>query len=175
MDGLYSLREAKINCHVKVEETLSPKKLAPYTAAVALHCNPEKNNQGGSGRFIVLYDPSQADIWGGDFRLVIMLHADMDPDLTSEELIDQVAWSWLFDCLQGSGAGYSCVAGTVTKTQSSSFGELKRAERECKLEIRASWTPNTNDLSAHLSAVASLLCLLSGKPVDFDNLLDLPA
>lgn len=167
-EALYSLRKCDFGQHVKASEIVAPSEIAPFTAAIRLDCEPVRSAEasGGSGRLVILHDPAGQPGWEGTFRLVAMVHAHVNPELTREDLIEQVAWSWLHDCLIASGAGYCNAAGSVTRVVSSGFGGLKMRSQSAQMEIRASWTPNTTDLSPHGSGLANCLAMMSGHPID---------
>ena len=58
----------------------------------------------------------------------------------------------------------SAPAGTVTRTASESFGAMSDKAPDAQIEVRASWTPETPDLSAHIEAWTEMLCTAAGLP-----------
>ena len=65
------------------------------------------------------------------------------------------------------GCGYHHLSGTVTRVLSETFGGLVLQSNGTEMEVRASWTPNTVDLSPHLGAWVALLGALCGlEPIE---------
>ncbi len=81
----------------------------------------------------------------------------MDP------LLPEVAWSWLTESLDASGAGYSALGGTVTATSSTRFGDIAGPQRADDLEMRASWTADERT-DLHLQAFAGFCAVAAGLP-----------
>ena len=75
-----------------------------------------------------------------------------------------VAWSWLTECLESSGAGYTALGGTVTSTSSTRFGDIAGPGRTDDLELRASWTATNDQTGLHLAAFTELLAIAAGLP-----------
>ena len=143
----------------------APAKLAPFSHALsATVFGQDDQQERGSGRFIVLHDPNGLSAWEGTLRIVVFLTAEIDPDLASDSLLAEVAWSWLEECLAGRSASFAALGGTVTATSSTRFGDIAGPSRSDDLEIRASWTPQTADAGHHLSAFLDLLALAAGLP-----------
>ena len=90
------------------------------------------------------------------------MRAPIESDVVTDDLFDEVAWSWLTDALRDADAGYHNVSGTVTRTVSRSFAGLEDRSTETDLEIRASWTPDSADLSNHIAAWLALVEKSSG-------------
>jgi len=88
----------------------------------------------------------------------------MEPEITSDPLLGPVAWSWLTDALDAHGAAYSAVGGTVTRAVSEGFGDKAEDPISTELELRASWSPGGEDLTAHVAAWGDLMCLAAGIP-----------
>ena len=55
-------------------------------------------------------------------------------------------------------------SGTVTRTASQSFGSISDRPPSGDVEIRASWTPLTPDVGAHLAAWGDVLVQVAGLP-----------
>lgn len=181
--ALTSLRQVKLPEHIQLREIPAPKDLAPYSAAIAIKSLGDDNTY-SEGRFVILYDPQGQKSWRGRFRIVSLLNAKVDPDLVSEDLIEEVTWSWLEDYLVNQQAQYESLAGSVTRIMTTSFGQIDALEKLAELELKASWTPvalaqgNKNfphdnfvtafDLSKHLQAIGLLLSVLSGHALEKD-------
>ena len=136
------------------------------------------------------YFPAQAAVWGtiplrqdlieaggpdwwanpatrignGPFRLVAYVRAETEPEMTTDPLLGPVAWSWLTESLDAHGAQYLAAGGTVTRAVSEGFGNKDDDPVTTELELRASWSPQQEDLSAHVAAWCDMLCLAAGIP-----------
>lgn len=167
-DALLTLREATYDSHVTVSEISAPQGIAPFAAAIRMDCESLETNlhSGGSGRLVILYDPQEQPGWQGRFRLVTMLGAHVDVDLVTEPLADQVCWSWFTDFLTQADANFFQAAGSVTRSHSARFGELKKRSESAEMELRASWTPLENNLAPHAGAISRLLAMMSGYSVE---------
>jgi hypothetical protein len=125
--------------------------------------------QVATGRLVLLHDPAGNDGWDGEFRLVTYVTADLEPELAADPMLPGVGWSWLVDALAEQNAPYTAIAGTVTQTLSTRFGELGGPPSAADLEIRASWTPlaarsTVPGLDRHLTAWCTLLASAAGLP-----------
>ncbi|OKL50094.1 hypothetical protein BM477_03390 [Boudabousia marimammalium] len=144
-------------------EVPAPRGIAPYSAALSLKVETGELDHPAHGRFVIFYDPEGHSSWGGKFRIVMMMQTRTDLTMAADPLIKQVAWQWFHEALDQAGAGAKKTTGTVTVETSESFGSIRRGEEISYLEIRASWTPQTLDLSAHLEAWARLALICSGQ------------
>jgi hypothetical protein len=145
----------------------APGHLAPFSVALAADVTP--TNHGidsilGTGRFVLLYDPSEPEAWGGSFRVVCFAQAPLETDIGVDPFLADVAWSWLIDALDIRGAKYSAASGTATKILSSGFGELADQGDGAQIELRASWTPDGEEIGSHVEGWGELLCMLAGLP-----------
>ncbi|MBW3069692.1 MULTISPECIES: DUF3000 domain-containing protein [unclassified Actinomyces] len=161
--ALESLRETPRPRGLVLEEVPAPARLAPYAAALtAQTVQTAAGTPAASGRFVVLHDPGTQAAWDGDFRLVVMVSSRIDDEIGTDPLLGAAAWSWLTDALDHAGAGRRALVGTVTRVLSDTFGGLELTDASAQVEIRASWTPSTPDLSAHLLAWYELIHLSAG-------------
>ncbi len=150
-----------------VEEIPAPTGLAPFAVALSADVAPARHGRDselGTGRFVLLYDPSTPEEWGGPFRVVCFAQAPLETDIGLDPFLADVTWSWLVDALDQRGAEYTAASGTATKVISTGFGELARQGDGAQIELRASWTPAGFDLGAHAQAWGDLLCMLAGIP-----------
>lgn len=149
-----------------VREIPAPAGLAPEAFAVAGDVRPDEEDADsayGTGRFVLLHDPSAPDSWGGPWRIVCFAQAPLEPEIGTDPLLAEVAWSWLVDALNTRGAAHHSASGTATKTLSRGFGGLADEGDGAQIELRASWSPS-GDLTDHLEAWAELVCMLAGLP-----------
>jgi hypothetical protein len=158
-----SLGAVTIRSEVRVEEVRPPQRLAPWSHALALDVLVD-DEELATGRLVLLHDPAGYEAWEGTLRLVAYVSAELDPEMAADPLLPEVGWSWLVDALDAEGAGYRAAGGTVTQTSSTRFGDLAGPRRTSDLELRASWTPVGQDVSAHLRAFVDLLCTAAGLP-----------
>lgn len=168
VDGL---RSATPRDEIVLEEVGAPQRLAPY--AFALSATVLRGDEDvATGRLILLHDPAGHEAWAGTLRLVTYVTAALEVDLAADPLLPTVAWTWLTDALAAQDAAYRAIGGTVTQTLSTRFGELAGpaappggpAPTTGDVEIRASWTPQNEDLRAHLLAWCTLLASTAGLP-----------
>jgi hypothetical protein len=158
-----SLSVARVRSEVRIEEVRPPQKLAPWTHALGLTLVVD-DDEVATGRLVLLHDPAGYEAWEGTLRLVGYASAELDPEMAGDPLLPEVGWSWLLDALRTAGADFKAAGGTVTQTSSTRFGDLAGPRRTSDLELRASWTPTGQDVSAHLLAFADLLCTAAGLP-----------
>jgi len=158
---------------IELTELPPPQRLAPHAYAVSgvVRGDPRRTSleEVANGRLILLYDPGAPEPWGGDLRLVTYVTAELEPDLATDPLLPEVGWSWLTDALATHDAGYTALAGTVTQTTSTRFGDLAGPPPAADVEIRASWSPvdrsgGLPDLEAHALAWCGLLASTAGLP-----------
>jgi hypothetical protein len=157
------LRVAAPRDEILLEEIAPPQRLAPYSFALSATVL-RRDDEVASGRLILLHDPAGHDAWKGDLRLVTLVTAELEPDMAGDPLLPAVAWTWLTDGLDQHGAGYTAIGGTITQTASTRFGELAGPAPTADLEIRASWTPTSGELAAHLYGWCGMLASTAGLP-----------
>ena len=165
--ALDSVRRAKARPELAVTEIAAPGNLAPFSVALSADVTPSRHgadSELGTGRFILLYDPSEPEAWGGAFRIVCFAQAPLETEIGLDPFLADVAWSWLVDALNARSAHYTSASGTATKIISTGFGELAAQGDGAQIELRASWTPLENDISAHVEGWGELLCMLAGLP-----------
>jgi hypothetical protein len=160
--ALDSLQSPELRPEFSLEEVPAPQRLAPHSIALAVEAVDGDDEELAVGRFIVLHDPEGQETWDGAFRVVSFVRAPIESDVVTDDLFDEVAWSWLTDALTDAGAQFHNASGTVTRTVSRSFAGLEDRSTETDLEIRASWSPDTEDLSLHMKAWLALVEKSSG-------------
>ena len=169
--ALESLREAMTTAArpgVQLTDVPAPRKLAPYSAAVAAVITRGETDL-ASGRFVVLHDPAGQEGWRGHTRVVAFVSAEVDAEMAADASLGEVGWSWLTESLETRGALHLAAGGTVTRTVSARFGSLAEPEEASEIEVRASWTAVPDaagelDLGQHLLAWCDLLCATAGLP-----------
>ncbi|MFI1989159.1 DUF3000 domain-containing protein [Actinoplanes sp. NPDC020271] len=158
-----ALRADSPRPEILLEEIAAPQRLAPYSFALSATVL-RSGDEVASGRLILLHDPAGHDQWRGDLRLVTLVTAELEPDLATDPLLPAVAWTWLTDALEQFSASYTAIGGTVTETASTRFGELAGPAPTADLEVRASWTPTSDDFAAHLRGWCAMLASTAGLP-----------
>jgi len=157
-----SLQSVNVRPEIILEEVPAPARLAPHSVAIAADVVNSHDEDLANGRFVVLHDPAGQATWDGPFRIVTFIKASIEPDVVTDELFDEVAWSWLMLTLEEANAAFHNISGTVTRTVSRSFAGLEDRAGETELELRASWTPETEDLASHLRAWTTLAEMCAG-------------
>ena len=156
----------------------APSRIAPYAVAMSAEVvtagPPGKGDELASGRFVLLYDPSEPEPWDGVWRAVTFARALFDPELASDPMLGAVGWSWLTEALAHREAAFAAEGGTVTRVVSESFAGLAERGATVEMEIRASWTPTGPSLGVHLQAWADLLCTVAGLPPLPEGVVALP-
>ncbi|WIE73856.1 DUF3000 domain-containing protein [Curtobacterium sp. MCJR17_020] len=155
-----------------VTEIPSPTRIAPFSIALAADVSGTAHgveSDLGTGRFIALYDPEEPEGWGGAFRVVSFAQAPLEPEIGVDEFVADVTWSWLVDALETHGADYDHASGTATKIISRGYGDLAAQGDGAQLELRASWTPRGDDLTAHVQAWQDIVAMLAGLPPASDG------
>jgi hypothetical protein len=169
--ALEALAGVKPRPEIALEHIPAPQRLAPYACALAARVGepdgpdgPDDEIEIASARFIVLFDPEGHESWAGTTRVVGYLSAATDEQLVDDAMFSEVAWSWLTDALDESGATHHNVGGTVTRTASTRFGDLAGPEHTVDVEMRASWTAEDTALDRHLTAWLQVLGNAAGLP-----------
>jgi len=181
--ALEELSHAKVRKELKFTEIPAPGRLAPFALALSGEVvdtvSPDHGPHGqeigrtpflqsqeqlATGRFILLFDPAGQELWDGQFRIVTYVRARLDHDMGQDAMLASVAWSWLEDSLREREAFHHLAGGTATRVISESFGNLRGEQDHIDIELRASWSPDSEDLGPHLSAWADLVCTFAGLP-----------
>jgi hypothetical protein len=180
-DAVASMRGARLRPEVHTEQMPAPQRIAPYASALSADVDVDGTEM-GTGRLILLHDPAGNDAWDGVFRCVAYARAEIDVELITDPLLADVGWSWLTEALEGHGAAYHAVSGTVTRVATESYGGMAEDGGAAQLEIRASWTPTgpalpvgTLDVAPHVEAWGELLCTAVGLPPVPDGVTVIPS
>ncbi len=138
---------------------------APYRHGPArLGPSSREPEELATGRFILLHDPQGPDVWNGTFRVVTYIRAQLEADMGNDALLGSVAWTWLVEALENHGAPHHSAGGTATRILSESYGTLEERADTIDIELRASWTPATEDVRSHLEAWSDMVCAFAGIP-----------
>jgi len=165
------LDDARLRSEVEIGPLPAPGRLAPWSHALSATLYPAGgDDETASGRMILLYDPDGVDAWGGSLRIVVFATCELEAEVAQDPLLPEVAWSWLTESLDASGAGYTALGGTVTATSSTRFGDIAGPQRADDLEMRASWTADSKT-DLHLQAFAGFLAVAAGLPPEGVTLL----
>lgn len=122
-DAVAAVREVRLRPEVVLTEVPAPARIAPHAVAVAGDVVVE-DDELATGRFILLHDPGAPEEWGGTFRVVTYVRADLEAEMGSDPVLGQVGWSWLEEGLETAGARAGGVGGTVTRVLSEGYGAL---------------------------------------------------
>ena len=176
--ALAAVRSATTRPELVVTEIAAPGGLAPWSIALAADVTPARHSTDselGTGRFVLLYDPSEPEAWGGAFRVVCFAQAPLETEIGLDPFLASVSWSWLVDALTSRGAKYTAASGTATRINSTGFGELESQGDGAQIELRASWTPLDHDVTSHVEGWSELLCMLAGFPPAVEGVSQLSA
>lgn len=171
--ALASLRTAANRSELKLAELPAPARLAPFGVALGAEIM-SGGEELATGRFILLHDPQGSELWGGTFRVVTYIRAQLEADIGNDSLLGNVAWAWLVESLEEQGALYSNAGGTATRILSESYGTLAARPDAIDIELRASWTPVGDAFAPHLEAWGNIVCTFAGLPPVPDGVTLLP-
>lgn len=200
LHALGTLRKAQCRSELRLAEIPAPARLAPFAvalgaevmasgpagatapvhgpAAMALAAasgtEDDEDTELATGRFILLHDPDGSAVWDGEFRIVTYIRAQLEPEMGNDEMLGTVAWTWLVEALENHKAPYRAAGGTATRVLSESFGTLADRPGSIDIELRASWTPASSDVTAHLEAWSDMVCTFAGLPPLPDGVSALP-
>lgn len=154
---------------VRLARIEAPSGLASHAVAMSAdvlgHTAPgQPEGELATGRFVLLHEPGGDPLWRGRFRIVTYIRARLDPEMGNDQLLASVAWTWLVDALHEHGAPYTEAGGTATRVLSENFGTLAGSTEHIDIELRASWTPLTPDVTSHLEAWADMVASFAGLP-----------
>ena len=159
-----AIRAAEIREELHVKQIEEPEKLATHAIAFSAHVTEDlaTPSDAGTGRFVLLWEPDMQEAWGSRFRVVCFAKSPLETNIGADELGSDIAWAWLTDALSNRHAEYGNAAGTATRIISSGYGSLATQADHAELEVRASWSPKSYEIAAHLEAWQDLVCIMSG-------------
>ena len=148
---------AAVRPDITLIQVPAPSRLAPF--ALAMTAEPTNiDSDAFSGRFVLLHDPDGVEEWGGTFRAVIFARAELESDLLNDDLVREVAWSWIIEST--GGLEITELGGTVTSNFGQSFGTLSDRPADGFVEIRSSWTPIESASGAPLDDLGARINVL---------------
>jgi len=163
-----SLGQPVLRSELNTSQIPAPEKIAPWALAFAAQApNPADTPMNrGVGRIVFLYDPEQFDTWGSNMRVIAYGKSPLESDLGIEEDVAHFWWEELVRALKNHNSKYSHEAGTVTKMTSTGMGSLSNDPSTSEVEIRASWSPQEDELGPHLAAWQDLIAGMAGFGID---------
>jgi len=163
--ALGSLRDAARSLRVEVTEVPAPRAARFSVALEGTLPDPDDDaHELGDGTFVVLFDPPTVEGAEGAFRVVVLVRAELDAEMSVDPMLSEVAWTWLTESLARFGGPFDALGGSVTRTITTSHGAVSARPGVVELELRASWTPQTADLGGHLEAWAHVMRSCAGLP-----------
>jgi hypothetical protein len=172
--ALEGIDDVAFRPELDVHSIPAPDGIAPHALAWSATVDPQSGGDHGISRLVILYDPSEPEGWSGRFRAVCFAKAPLDQAMGEDPFLPKVAWTWLTDALEHSGARHERAAGTSSTIISTGFGELASDEVGTEIEMRASWSPH-GPLTAHLEAWNEFVCMLAGFPPPIEGVTALRA
>lgn len=166
LQALESLKGHEFRHEIHISQIPPPKRIAPWAVALMAEVNDsdslDPDSHRGEARFVLLYDPEGQTSWNGTMRIVAHAMCPVESVMADDPLLGEVAWSWLVDSLEGEGADFHSLTGTVTRVYNESFTGTDLDGLHTNIELRASWSPATPDCSAHLQGWAHFVASLCG-------------
>lgn len=177
-DAVAAFDAVRLPSAVELDELPAPHGLAPFAHAVTGAVTADDDTDLAGGRFVLLHRPGGHDEWRGAFRCVVLVEADLEPEIAEDPLLAEVGWSWLMESLADHGAAFTAESGTVSRSSSLGFGGLSGRPATTAVEIRASWTPVAADFgeigfAAHLEAWCGLMMMCAGLPPEYEGVASL--
>src|SRR4051812_36850677 len=100
-----ALRAARVRPEIRIEEVTAPRRLAAYAYALEATVRTD-GEELADGRLVLLHEPGGQEAWHGEFRVVTLARAELEPEMAADPLLPEVSWSWLTGALGARGAGY---------------------------------------------------------------------
>ena len=182
VEALATFHGARLRAEVATEPMPAPQRIAPWSAALSADVTVDGEDV-GTGRIILLHDPTGNDAWEGTFRCVAYARAEVELEMVSDPLMAEAGWSWLLEALESHDAEHVAASGTVTRVVTEAFGQMAEDSGTAQVEVRASWTPvmpdpadptSSPDLAPHVEAWGELLCTAAGLPPVPDGVAVMP-
>jgi len=164
--ALTSLRAAALDVGVEVREVPAPSRAAAYAVALSgsLARAGSPDDEVADGTFVVLYDPPVTPVDDGTFRVIVLVRAELDEEMSGDPMLPEVAWDWMLESLERCPVPPVDPGGSVTRTITTSHGAVAGRPEEVELELRASWSSAEPDVGPFLTAWAGVLRAFAGVP-----------
>ncbi|PFG35538.1 Protein of unknown function (DUF3000) [Flavimobilis soli] len=163
--ALGTLRDAARNLRVQVKEVPAPRAARFSVALEGTLPDPDDDaHELADGTFVVLFDPPTVGDADGSFKVIVLVRAELDAEMSVDPVLSEVAWAWLTESLTRFTGPVDALGGSVTRTITTSHGAVSSRPGTVELELRASWAPQTPDLSGHLEAWAHVMRSCAGLP-----------
>jgi hypothetical protein len=128
-----------VRSEITLDTAPAPARLATHAAAILADVTINENEI-GSGRLVILYEPTEQEAWEGNIRCVAYVRADLETEMVTDPLLLEVGWSWVRDALEAREVAGIALSATVSRAGSQSFGDISDRNPEGSVELRASWT-----------------------------------
>ena len=175
-----ALAQLESRPEVSLDQVPAPTRLATHGVALSADVL-DGDEELGSGRFVLLYEPDGHEAWDGDYRCVTFVRASVERDVADDPMLPAVGWSWLREALEAQGVTLRALGGTVTAVVNESFGTMAGEAAGADVEVRASWTPVVAhdqapeaEMARHAQAWVDLLCTSAGLAPLPDGVVALP-
>ena len=161
------LTELMLRSELETLQIPAPKEIAPYALAFSAQVpNPADTPMNrGVGRLVFLHNPEEFDTWGSNMRVIAYGKSPLESDVAMQEDAANYWWECLMRALDYRGARFSHEAGTITRMTSTGMGSLATDRENTEIEIRASWSPQEDDLGPHLGAWQDLISGMAGYEI----------
>ncbi|NCA07161.1 MAG: DUF3000 family protein [Micrococcales bacterium] len=158
------LTDSMLRPELETLQIPAPKDIAPIALAFSAQVpNPADTPMNrGVGRIVFLFDSKEFETWGSNMRVIAYGKSPLENDVGIQDDAANYWWHWLMRALEHRGAKFSHEAGTVTKMSSTGMGALATDREQTEIEIRASWSPQEDDLGPHLAAWQDLISGMAG-------------
>ncbi len=165
LGALTSLRAVAGSLALDLKEIKAPR-AAAYSVALtgSLSDENDSDSEVADGNFVLLFDPEDAINPG--FRVIVLVRAALDAEMSTDPLLPDVAWTWVTESLEISAEPFQRLGGSVTQTITTSHGDVNNRPDQVELEIRASWstTSRGESIGEHLLTWGRLLRTSAGHP-----------
>lgn len=155
--------EAPLRHEAVWEEIPAPGRMAPFSWACSCEVLVHEDELAG-GRLVILHDPAGQEAWDGAYRMVALIQARLEPEFAIESMLGDVAWSWVTESLELQDAQARELGCTATRVVSQSYGALASRPSTVDVEMRVSWTPESDELGPHFQAYTAMLAAAGGLP-----------
>ena len=154
-----------------MSEVPAPRRVAPFAVAIDgdIPAAKDDGEYQARGKFVLLFDPDGQSAWGGCFRVVVYVEAKLTGEETRDPLLPEIAWAWVREAIDPNGI--DLLRGAVSVVATATYGDEdfdndggtgELPVLSGKLEIRASWSMDSEDAGRQLSAWASILGSAAG-------------